>query len=97
VLGCVAGERRTKGDKDAGNANSRAIRATEDTVPRRSAAARRVPRCRQAAESRAGDKGRSPRTDPRSPAVNSDYWMWTPEIAREMTRRWISEVPSKMV
>jgi hypothetical protein len=45
----------------------------------------------------AGDKGRAPRLDPRSPAVNLDYWMWTPEIAREMTRRWISEVPSKMV
>jgi hypothetical protein len=25
------------------------------------------------------------------------YAMWTPEIARAMTRRWISEVPSKMV
>jgi hypothetical protein len=23
--------------------------------------------------------------------------MWIPEIAREITRRWISEVPSKMV
>ena len=27
----------------------------------------------------------------------SSYLMWTPEIAREMTRRWISEVPSKIV
>jgi hypothetical protein len=25
------------------------------------------------------------------------YRIWTPEIAREMTRRWISEVPSKIV
>jgi len=25
------------------------------------------------------------------------YWMCTPEIAREITRRWISEVPSKIV
>jgi hypothetical protein len=25
------------------------------------------------------------------------YLMWTPEIALEMTRRWISEVPSKIV
>ena len=25
------------------------------------------------------------------------YWMWTPEIARAMTSRWISEVPSKIV
>jgi hypothetical protein len=25
------------------------------------------------------------------------YLMWTPEMAREMTRRWISEVPSKIV
>ena len=25
------------------------------------------------------------------------YLIWTPEIAREMTRRWISEVPSKIV
>ena len=25
------------------------------------------------------------------------YLMWKPEIAREMTRRWISEVPSKIV
>ena len=25
------------------------------------------------------------------------YLTWTPEIAREMTRRWISEVPSKIV
>ena len=27
----------------------------------------------------------------------TDYWMWTPEIARAITRRWISEVPSKIV
>ena len=27
----------------------------------------------------------------------SRYLTWTPEIAREMTRRWISEVPSKIV
>ena len=25
------------------------------------------------------------------------YLMWTPEIARLITRRWISEVPSKIV
>ena len=25
------------------------------------------------------------------------YWMCTPEMARAMTRRWISEVPSKIV
>ena len=25
-----------------------------------------------------------------------DYLMWTPEIAREITSRWISAVPSKM-
>ena len=25
------------------------------------------------------------------------YLIWTPEIAREITRRWISEVPSKIV
>jgi hypothetical protein len=25
------------------------------------------------------------------------YLMWTPEIERLMTRRWISEVPSKIV
>ena len=25
------------------------------------------------------------------------YWMCTPEIAREMTSRWISLVPSKIV
>src|SRR6185437_7167203 len=24
------------------------------------------------------------------------YWMWMPEMARLMTSRWISEVPSKM-
>jgi hypothetical protein len=28
---------------------------------------------------------------------NQGYLTWTPEIAREMTRRWISEVPSKIV
>jgi hypothetical protein len=48
------------------------------------------------ARSRAGDKGRLPAAGPCSPAV-SLYLMWTPEIAREMTRRWISEVPSKIV
>jgi hypothetical protein len=37
-----------------------------------------------------------PRAGPCSPAV-SLYLTWTPEIAREMTRRWISEVPSKIV
>jgi hypothetical protein len=37
-----------------------------------------------------------PAAGPCSPAVNL-YLTWTPEIAREMTRRWISEVPSKMV
>jgi hypothetical protein len=26
-----------------------------------------------------------------------NYWMCTPEMARAITRRWISEVPSKMV
>ena len=26
-----------------------------------------------------------------------DQLMWIPEIAREITSRWISEVPSKMV
>ncbi len=26
-----------------------------------------------------------------------DYLMWTPEIARAMMSRWISEVPSKIV
>ena len=25
------------------------------------------------------------------------YLMWTPEMARLMTRRWISDVPSKIV
>jgi hypothetical protein len=40
-LTCVAGERRTKRDKDAGSPNSSAIRATEDAATRRSAAARR--------------------------------------------------------
>ena len=25
------------------------------------------------------------------------HWMWTPEIARAITRRWISLVPSKIV
>ena len=30
-------------------------------------------------------------------ASNQGYLTWTPEIAREMTRRWISEVPSKIV
>ena len=40
--------------------------------------------------------GRRQRAGPRSPAV-SLYLTWTPEIAREMTRRWISEVPSKIV
>ncbi len=29
--------------------------------------------------------------------AGAGYLMWTPEIAREMTRRWISEVPSKIV
>jgi hypothetical protein len=29
--------------------------------------------------------------------LNQGYLTWTPEIAREMTRRWISEVPSKIV
>jgi hypothetical protein len=30
-------------------------------------------------------------------ALNQGYLTWTPEIARLMTRRWISEVPSKIV
>ncbi len=30
-------------------------------------------------------------------ALNQGYLTWTPEIEREMTRRWISEVPSKIV
>ncbi len=29
--------------------------------------------------------------------LNQGYLTWTPEIAREMTSRWISEVPSKIV
>jgi hypothetical protein len=36
------------------------------------------------------------RTSPCSPAV-SLYLMWSPEIAREITSCWISEVPSKIV
>ena len=38
----------------------------------------------------------TPVAGPCSPAV-SLYLMCSPEIAREMTRRWISEVPSKIV
>jgi hypothetical protein len=30
-------------------------------------------------------------------ALDQSYLTWTPEIAREMTSRWISEVPSKIV
>jgi hypothetical protein len=30
-------------------------------------------------------------------APDSDHRMCTPEIARAITRRWISEVPSKIV
>jgi len=30
-------------------------------------------------------------------AGEARYLIWTPEIARLMTRRWISEVPSKIV
>jgi hypothetical protein len=30
-------------------------------------------------------------------ALNQGYLTWTPEIEREMTSRWISEVPSKIV
>jgi hypothetical protein len=30
-------------------------------------------------------------------ALDQGYLTWTPEIAREMTSRWISEVPSKIV
>jgi hypothetical protein len=44
---------------------------------------------------RAGDKDRPlrrPLLSRRKP-----YLTWTPEIAREMTKRWISEVPSKIV
>ncbi len=33
----------------------------------------------------------------RRPNTQGDYWMWTPEIARAITSRWISEVPSKIV
>ncbi len=29
--------------------------------------------------------------------LNQGYLTWTPEIEREMTSRWISEVPSKIV
>ena len=31
------------------------------------------------------------------PRGSGSYGIWTPEIAREMTSRWISEVPSKIV
>jgi len=27
----------------------------------------------------------------------ASYWIWRPEIAREMINRWISDVPSKIV
>jgi hypothetical protein len=30
-------------------------------------------------------------------ALDQGYLTWMPEIAREMTSRWISEVPSKIV
>jgi len=30
-------------------------------------------------------------------SLTDGYLMWTPEMARLMTSRWISEVPSKMV
>ena len=45
---------------------------------------------------RAGDKGRPPGR-PSLSRRKFVYLTWTPEIAREMTRRWISEVPSKIV
>ena len=40
----------------------------------------------------AGDAG-----DRRRARAQVSYWMWTPLIARAITSRWISEVPSKIV
>jgi hypothetical protein len=36
-------------------------------------------------------------TDSEPGTVVQPYLIWTPEMARLMIRRWISEVPSKMV
>jgi hypothetical protein len=33
----------------------------------------------------------------RAPARRDDYWMCTPEMARDTISRWISLVPSKIV
>jgi hypothetical protein len=33
----------------------------------------------------------------RNPCRQVGYWMWIPEIARLMIRRWTSDVPPKIV
>jgi hypothetical protein len=41
--------------------------------------------------------GTRPGLFPHGTAPAQGYLIWTPETARLMTRRWISEVPSKIV
>ena len=54
-----------------------------------------VPRGR---DPRPAERRRRPTTTATSgPRGSGSYGIWTPEIAREMTSRWISEVPSKIV
>ena len=74
-------------------------RASTPSSCARSAPARRTPTSirRSTRVARSAPSSTSATGTTSGPRGSGSYGIWTPEIAREMTSRWISEVPSKIV